>query len=142
MAIYIWLGILVVMTIIEIITTQLVTIWFAVGALASFIVSIFLPDSILIQIAVFVIISAVALIVTRPLVKKFYSRKSEPTNADMVIGKTAIVTETIDNNAAKGFVKVNGNIWTARSEDGSIIEKDSPVTIKEINGVKLIVATK
>lgn len=140
MVTYIWLGIIIVMAVIEIITTQLVTIWFAVGGLAAFLVSLFLSDSIPIQIAVFVAVSAVALGATRPLVKKYNSRDTVPTNADMIIGQTAVVTETIDNEHGKGFIKINGSVWTARSESNAVIEKDSLVTIKEIQGVKAIVA--
>lgn len=139
MMIYVWLGILVATVILEIATTQMVSIWFAIGALAAFISALIGVEQIWIQIVVFVVVSAIALAATRPLVKKMVNQKTEPTNADMVIGKTGIVTEKIDNIASSGLVRVNGGVWTARSADDSVIEADEKVIIKEISGVKLLV---
>ena len=139
MMIYVWLGILVATVILEIATTQMVSIWFAIGALAAFIAALLGVEQLWIQIVVFVVVSAIALAATRPLVKKMVNQKTEPTNADMVIGKTGIVTEKIDNIASSGLVRVNGAVWTARSADDSVIEADEKVIIKEISGVKLLV---
>ena len=88
---------------------------------------------------IFVLVSAIAVVATRPLVKRIVNKKAEPTNADMVIGKTGIVTEKIDNLAPSGLVKVSGSVWTARSADNTAIEVGERITVKEINGVKLIV---
>ncbi len=137
--IYIWLGILILAVIMEIATTQLVSIWFAIGALAAFFAALAGVNQIWIQILVFAVVSVIAVAITRPLVKKLTAKKAEPTNADMVIGKTAVVTEQIDNVAATGAVKVGGMAWTARSTDGSIIEIGETVTVNEISGVKLLV---
>lgn len=142
MMVYIWLGILVLMVIVELLTTQLVTIWFAVGALVSFFLALFGVEQIWIQILAFLIVSAAALAVTRPLVRKTLKRKTEPTNADMVIGKTAIVTEKIDNIAGTGLVKVGGTVWSARTADQSVIEEAQEVEVQEIQGVKLMVIKK
>ena len=142
MMVYIWLGILVLMVIVELLTTQLVTIWFAVGALVSFFLALFGVKQIWIQILAFLIVSAAALAVTRPLVRKTLKRKTEPTNADMVIGKTAIVTEKIDNIAGTGLVKVGGTVWSARTADQSVIEEAQEVEVQEIQGVKLMVTKK
>ena len=139
MMIYVWLGILVTTVILEIATTQMVSIWFAIGALAAFIAALVGVEQLWIQIVVFVVVSAIALAATRPLVKKMVNQKAEPTNADMVIGKTGIVTEKIDNIASSGLVRVNGAVWTARSADDSVIEADEKVIIREISGVKLLV---
>lgn len=142
MMVYIWLGILVLMVIVELLTTQLVTIWFAVGALVSFFLALFGVEQIWIQILAFLIVSAAALAVTRPLVRKTLKRKTEPTNADMAIGKTAIVTEKIDNIAGTGLVKVGGTVWSARTADQSVIEEAQEVEVQEIQGVKLMVIKK
>lgn len=139
MMVYVWLGILVAAVIVEVCTTQMVSVWFAIGALASFFVALAGVEQIWIQIVVFVIVSATAVIVTRPLVKKMVNRKAEPTNADMVIGKTGVVIETIDNLASSGLVKVAGAVWTARSQDDSVIGENEKVIVKEISGVKLLV---
>lgn len=139
MMVYVWLGVLAAAVILEIATTQMVSIWFALGALASFFVALAGVEQIWIHIVVFVAVSAIAVAITRPLVKKMIDKKAEPTNADMVIGKTGIVTEKIDNLAPSGLVKVNGAIWTARTADDSVIEENEKVIIKEIRGVKLLV---
>lgn len=136
---YIWLAVLIGAIVLEIATTQIVSIWFAVGALAALIATLAGVGNIWIQVLIFVIVSAAAVIVTRPLVKKLISKQAEPTNADMVLGKTGIVTEAIDNLAPSGLVKVNGSVWTARSADGSVIAEGEKVVIKEISGVKLLV---
>lgn len=139
MMVYIWLGILALTVIVEIITTQLVSIWFAAGSLAAFLVALAGVEQLWIQIVVFVVVSAVALALTRPLVKKMINRKVEPTNADMVIGKVGVVTQEINNLENAGLVKVCGAVWTARCTSDDIIPKDKTVIVKEIRGVKLLV---
>lgn len=139
MMVYVWLGIMIVAVVVEVCTAQMVSVWFAIGALCSFFVALAGVEQLWIQIVVFVIASAITVIVTRPLVKKLVNKRAEPTNADMVIGKTGVVTEKIDNLAPSGLVKVNGNVWTARSVDDSVIEENDRVVIKEISGVKLLV---
>lgn len=135
----IWLVLAVVMAVVEGMTVQLVSIWFCIGAVAACITSLF-TDSILIQGVVFVVVSAIALLVTRPLVKRLKRRGAEPTNADRYIGKTAVVVERIDNENATGLVKVDNQKWTARSVDGSPIEEGLTVTVAAIEGVKLMVS--
>ncbi len=139
MMVYVWLGILAAAVVLEIITPQMVSIWFALGALVSFFVALAGVEQLWIQILVFVTVSAAAVVITRPLVKKMINKNAEPTNADMVIGQTGIVTEKIDNLAPSGLVKVNGSVWTARTVDDSVIEENEKVIIKEIRGVKLLV---
>ncbi len=134
----IWLVVAVVMAIVEASTVQLVSIWFAIGAAAGCITSIF-TDSLTIQLIVFAVVSALALVITRPLVKRIKVKKAEATNSDRYIGKTGVVIETIDNAAAKGLVKVGGATWSARSLDGEPIEKGASVTVAAIEGVKLMV---
>lgn len=133
-----WIVLLILLIVVEAVTAQMVTIWFAAGAVGA-IVAEMLNAPVWLQWVVFIAVSVVALIVTRPLVKKLTKTKSQPTNADRCIGQTAIVTEEIDNIAAKGSVKINGVEWTARSADGSVISKDEKVTVERIEGVKLIV---
>ena len=139
MMVYIWLGVLVAAVVLEIATTQIVSIWFAIGALASLIATLAGVEQLWIQIVIFVVVSAIAVIATRPIVKRIVNKKAEPTNADMVIGKTGVVTEKIDNLAPSGMVKAGGQVWTARSADDSVIDENERVIVKEISGVKLIV---
>jgi len=135
---WIWIAAIVVFVVVEAITVQLVTIWFAVGAIGG-LVSCLLHAPFWLQIVVFVAVSAVTLIITKPFVKRFVNTKKQPTNADRYIGKSAVVTEPIDNIQNKGAVTVGGLEWTARSVDGSMKGKDEIVTIEAIEGAKLIV---
>ncbi len=136
--VFVWIGALIAFIVIEALTVQLLTIWFALGSLAALIAAL-CSASVPVQIAVFAAVSLVALIATRPFVKKFTGRKYAPTNADRFIGEAGIVTQTIDNLRETGCVKVKGSVWTARSADNGIIEEGETVTVKQIEGVKLIV---
>ena len=137
----IWLVIAVVMGVTEACTVQLVSVWFAIGSAAACITSLF-TDQIYIQVIVFVVVTAIALAVTRPLVKKLKRKRPEATNADRYIGKSAVVVEAIDNDHAKGLVKVDNEKWTARSASGEPIEAGTAVTVTAIEGVKLMVEPK
>ncbi len=137
--VWVWLALLVLFIITEIATVQLTTVWFAGGALISMLLAAFGVKSITVQVIVFLAVSIVLLVATRPLVKKHINKKSLPTNADRSIGQSAVVTEEINNLEGKGAAKVNGVEWTARSENGDIIPAGATVTVIRIDGVKLIV---
>ena len=92
-----------------------------------------------IQFVLFVGVSLIMLLITKPFVRKIKQTKVEPTNADRNIGKTAVVIQQINNSEATGQVKLAGNTWTARTADGEIVEEGQKVVVKEISGVKLIV---
>jgi membrane protein implicated in regulation of membrane protease activity len=134
MMIWIWLGAIVLFGAVEGATASLVSIWFVAGAAVALIAAI-LNVSIGMQFAIFLAVSAVALAVTRPLVRKMKSGKPIPTNLDRVIGLTGKVT---DENAT-GAVYVDGKTWTARSADGTVFPEGSFVTISKMEGVKLFV---
>ena len=138
-----WLILFIVLLIIEIITLGLTTIWFAGGALIAFVLAM-LEVPATIQWAVFCVVSLVLLFATRPwAVRYFNNQKKEKTNVDSLIGKTAVVTTPIRNLEGKGEVFVNGLTWTARSaEDSVAIEENTHVTVKAVEGVKLIVEEK
>lgn len=136
-----WAVLIVVFGVLEAMTAQLVSIWFVIGALASLVASL-CHASLPIQIIVFVVVSIAALLITRPIVKKYVNPKKERTNADKVIGQLGIVTEDIDNIDGVGQVKVDGKIWTARTADGSAVLAGQEVVIDRIEGVKLIVKAK
>ena len=136
-----WLAAVIILGIVEALTVGLVTVWFALGALAALISSLF-DGPLWLQILLFIVVTAVSLVTTRPLVKKYFGKGShKPTNADMVIGKQAQVTEDIDNLTGTGAVKCMGKEWSARSENGEAIAKGEIVTAVKIEGVKLIVKT-
>jgi len=125
-----WIAAIVVFGVVEAVTAGLVSIWFVPGAVAGLIAAMAggggpAPPA--------------ALAATRPLVKKLSAGRAVPTNADRVLGRTARVTETIDNDSASGAVYVDGKTWTARSADGSVLPAGSRVEIRRMEGVKLIV---
>lgn len=120
---------------VEFLTVGLVSIWFAVGALAALITS-FITESVLIQTIVFVVTSIVTLFVTQPLIKKFKVTKFEPTNSDRVIGKVGEVTKEIKPNEY-GEVVVFGTEWLAASDKKQVV--GTKVVVEKIEGNKLIV---
>lgn len=136
-----WAAAIVIFAVAEAVTAQLVSIWFVAGSIAALISALFGATPV-VQAILFIAVSILALVITRPLVKKYINPKKEYTNADRVIGQTGIVAEDIDNLKATGQVKADGKIWTARSIDNSIIPKGNEVIIDKIEGVKLIVKNK
>lgn len=128
-----WLVLFVVLALFELVTVNLVSIWFSLGALITTFVSL-VTDNLMIHLAVFTISSILLLLLTKPFVKKMKKRDKIPTNLDMVIGKKGIVTETIEKDGI-GEVKVLGKKWSAYSDKE--IEENSKVKILSINGVKL-----
>lgn len=137
--IWVWIAVTAVSIIVEAISAQLLSIWFALGGIAALLTS-FLTDNIAVQVIVFCVVSAVSLAVIFPLAKKSLKKEHIKTNADRYIGKTAVVTEDISNIDAKGQVKVDNQIWSARSDDGSAISSGKQVNVLRIEGVKLIVS--
>ncbi len=139
--IWVWTIAAILFGVLEAITAQLVSIWFVLGAIGALITA-FCNGEIWLQIVVFIAISVITLLLTKPLVKKVVNPKTQKTNADRCIGETGIVIEEINNLTSTGQVKINGNIWTARSTNGGIIPKDELVTVDKIDGVKLMVTKK
>lgn len=138
MMLIIWAAAIIAFGILEAVTAQLVSIWFVIGAIGAFVAALF-DASVTVQVIIFIAVTIVALIVTRPLVKKFVHPKKQATNADRVLNQKGIVVEEINNIKATGQVKVDGKVWSARSTDNSIIDVNEEIIIKEISGVKLIV---
>ena len=136
--VYFWLAIAVGAGLLEMLTPQLVSIWFCVGALISLGCAA-LSAELWLQIVVFIVSSVALVFMTRPIYKKYVMPKVTATNSDALIGKTAVVIEDIDNVSAVGLAKVSGQVWSALSENGTKIPKDTKVTIMDIQGVKLIV---
>ncbi len=135
---WIWIGLIVIFVIVEAATVQLVTVWFAVGGIAGLIAYAFGLE-IWMQILIFAVVSAVALAVTRPFVKRFTKGRKQPTNADRYIGQEATVTEPISNELSTGAVRIGGLEWTARTVDNSEVDKGERVTVEAIEGAKLLV---
>ena len=134
---YIWVGVIILCVAVEAFTLDLSAIWFAVGGVAA-LVAASLSLEVTAQLVIFVLFSA-ALVLVRPICRRFLKTKNEPTNADRIIGETAIVTEQIDNIRETGAVKVLGSEWSARSTDGTVIPSGAQVKVVAIRGVKAVV---
>lgn len=134
----VWLVVIVASILIESITSDLVSIWFVVGGIGGLIAEACGATDIM-QVTIAVVVTALCLFVTRPIVKRKVEVKRTSTNADRYIGERGLVIKTIDNVCGLGEVKVKGSIWTARSENSEHIEEGSEVRILSIEGVKLIV---
>lgn len=133
-----WVGLMVFFVIAETNTVALVSLWFALGALAATIAAMF-SAPLWLQIALFFGVAAVTLACLRPFLKKYIRPKIVPTNVDAVIGTTGYVTGDIDNLSAQGQVKLGGMEWSARSSNGTPIPTGTLVRVDRIEGVKVFV---
>lgn len=122
----------------EIFTAGFLIFWLGFGALLAMVVSFF-TSNIIIQMAVFVISSGIFILATKPLINKFVKKDVVPTNVYSIIGKPAIVIEDINWETGTGQIKVEGEVWSAKTNDSVIIPKGSEVEIESIDGVKAFV---
>ncbi|MBM6925400.1 NfeD family protein [Pseudoflavonifractor phocaeensis] len=134
-----WLAALIVLILVEAATVGLVSLWFALGALAALLTS-FWVNSIWVQLGVFLAVSLVTLLVIRPLARRYITPRQVATNADRAVGAEGIVTQAIDNLKASGQVSVLGSVWTARAQGDVFIPAGTTVKVLRIEGVKLIVS--
>lgn len=133
-----WLLIAVGLFVLETATYQLISIWFAVGALlAALAVSLGAP--LWGQVLVFLVSSIAVLIIARTALKDRLKVKKAPTNADRLIGQTGVVKEEINNELETGRVFVGGLSWMARNDDEGVIAPETLVIIQRIEGAKLLV---
>ncbi len=136
----VWLIIAGVCFIIEMMTVGFFIFWFGIGALLTMIISLIFPDNLVLQATVFVISSTLLIFCTKPLVKKLSkSDKKVATNAYSIIGKKGIVVQDINPTHGVGQIKVAGEVWSAKTFDGSILKKGCEIEVKEIDGVKAVV---
>ena len=136
---YVWLAFVILFVVAECMTVGLVSIWFAGGSLVAMLLAM-AGAGIGWQVLGFLLASAVLLMATRPLAKKYINNKKEKTNYKSVIGEVVKVTETIDNFNQTGVAFADGKEWTARSaEDAVVIQKDTLAKVVAVEGVKLIV---
>ena len=141
--IYFWIGTVVLAIVAEAMTTDLIAIWIMPAALIAMTLAL-LDVPLWIQIVVFLVLTAVFMVLSKMFLRKYLKKRpNETTNADALLGQTAIVTERLDNEAQSGAVRVNGLEWSARSVADSVtVEKGTLVVIREISGVKLICEPK
>ena len=135
---WIWVAIIVLAVLIELLTDQLISIWFVPGAIVATILD-FCTVKIVWQVLVFLLISIVGIILGKTVLVKYLPAKDSRTNIEAIIGEKCVVIEKIDNFAGCGQVKVNGQIWSARSVDeNETFESGEILSIVAIEGVKLI----
>ena len=134
-----WLFVLAICAVVEIVTMGLTSIWFAGGALAAALSALLVPYF-WVQIVIFIVVSVLLLVFTKPVAMRYFNKDRVKTNAESLVGKKAIVTSEIDNLKGIGEVTIQGLDWSARTEiDGIVVPKSAVVEIKSIEGNKLIV---
>lgn len=130
-----WLVLVIILTIIELATVNLVSIWFVASGIVAMILSFFIHDQAIVT-TIFILLGILLLIISRPIVAKLRSKSGEKTNLDRIIGAIGVVADDILKNEI-GEVKVDGKRWSAISK--SKLEKGETVKVLKIDGVKLIV---
>ena len=133
-----WLIVAGIFLIMEIATEGFLIFWLGIGALLAMATS-FITTNLVLQTVIFVVSSAILIPLTKPLTDKFINKKTVPTNTYSLIGKQGIVIADINSLEATGLVKVNGETWSAKSDSGEPISKDTQIEVLSIDGVKLIV---
>ena len=136
----VWIIAFVLFITIEFLTVNLVTIWFAIGALIAYLIS-YLTSSFIIQTITFFVISILALLLTKPLVKKIFNSSDKDFNINCIIGQVGTATTPILKDLG-GEVKVNGKFWMAVLDGDKTIEKGSKILVKDLKGIKLVVKMK
>ncbi|MGN1267143.1 MAG: NfeD family protein [Dorea sp.] len=137
-----WLILFVILLIIEIATLGLTTIWFAVGSLAAFVFGV-IGFGTVVQVVVFLIVSIILFVMTRPIAVKYFNKERARTNAESLIGQYALVIEDVDTMHGVGRVEIKGMEWSAKTDDpDGRIAKNKIVVVDGIQGVKLIVREK
>ncbi len=130
-----WLILVIVLTIIELATVNLLTVWFVISGIVALFLSFFI-DNVAVVSTIFAVLGIFLLFTTRPLLKKYLPTQKERTNLDRIVGKVGVVTEEIKKNQI-GEVKVDGKKWSAISNKKLTVGTE--VIIDAIDGVKLIV---
>lgn len=133
-----WLILLGILLVIEIITLGLTTIWFAGGALIAFLVAI-LGGALWLQVVVFLAVSMLLLIFTRPIAMKYMNKNVQKTNVDSLEGEIAVVIQTIDNLKGTGQVVIRGMEWSAKTREDKVIKEGTVVKVITVEGVKVVV---
>ena len=133
-----WLLLAAIFIVTEIISLGLTTIWLAGGAFVAALAAL-AGANVLVQVILFAVVSVVLVVATRPIAKKYLDSKTEKTNAEALIGQSAMVLDEVNNLLETGRAKINGMEWTARSKEDSVtIPAGNVAKIVDIQGVKLI----
>ena len=132
----VWLVVVILLVVIEAMTVNLVTIWFIISGIVTMFLSFFLNDLIS-QLAIFVLLGILLMILTKPVIEEMKKNKEEKLNLERIIGMEGVVIKEIKKNVI-GEVKVDGKTWSAIADKK--ITVDSDIVVEEIRGVKLVVS--
>ncbi|MEJ5229190.1 MAG: NfeD family protein [Pseudothermotoga sp.] len=133
----VWLILGVFFVVAEIFTPTFFLLWFGIGAFVASAVSVVFGT--LIQVIAFIVVSGILVILTRPLTKNLTKQEPRKIHIYEIIGKTAVVVETVDNEKGTGLVKVNGDLWRAYSSEDAVIPEGEKVRITKVEGAHLVV---
>ena len=134
---WVWVGVIALALILEAMSMDMTSIWFAVGGFVSLILQV-CGANLTWQIVPFVIISALCIIFLRNITKKLIQKPTVATNIDKQIGlKTKLIDRISEDDL--GSIKINGIIYSAKSENDEIIESGTEVEIVKVEGNKMIV---
>ena len=134
----VWIALMVLFGVLEAATVNMVSIWFVGGSLVAMIADL-AGAGLWTQLILFVLTAGILLACLRPFVCRFVTPHKTATNADMVIGREAYLTEAVDNLRGTGALKLDGKVWSVRSANDTVLEKDTLVTVVKMEGVKLYV---
>lgn len=138
-SVYFWLVVLIACLVIEACSTQLLTIWLAVGSIGA-IIAAALGLSEAVQLGICLVLSFILLLLLRPMAYSVLRTRQDRTNADRIIDQTAVVIQTIDEKNGSGQIKLMGQVWTARAvQNNEIISEGETVVVRSISGVKAMV---
>lgn len=136
--VYVWIGVIVAAIVLEMLTDQIIAIWFMPSAIICAILDLCgvpLPW----QLLVFLLLSVAGIVLSRTVLKKHFNFTKTATNVEAVVGEKCVVIERIDNYAGRGQAKVRGQIWSARSvDDEETFEEGEILRVVAVEGVKLI----
>lgn len=134
----VWVGLLLVFTLIELLTYQFFALCFSFGSVSALVVSLF-DVGIMGQIVAFLVVSSLLIVFIRPIAYKMLKVDHRPTNSDMLIGKEGIVIAEINNLEKRGRVNILGQDWAAKNAIEKTIQVNTKVVVKKIEGVTLVV---
>ena len=132
-----WLAAVIVFIILEAVTYQMISVWFIIGSVGALIAAL-LGAEFWLQMVIFVALSLVLLVMFRPFAVKRLKTDFR-TNADAAVGKKVTITQTVDNAKGTGEAKLDGLVWSVRTQDGNTLDVGEVAEVKRIEGVKLIV---
>lgn len=137
----VWLIGIIVFMVLEGISYQIVSVWFAAGAIGGLLAYV-CGAPVWLQITIFIVLSLLMLAALRPLSVRLLGKHKIRTNADSLLGKSVLITQEVDNIKGTGQGKIGGMTWTVRSETGENIPSGEVAKVLKIEGVKLIVERK